>query len=96
VVVKEEKNIRGRKVEYKERIIEEGILDIYLRFCQKLKIPPIIGAMNFIFLIILILSIILVFSNKDWHSIVIFGMVLIIFTLVNLYAYKKEKECEKK
>jgi len=92
MVIKEKKELDYHGGKYKEYRVEEGLFDHFIRLCEKLGVPPIIAVMNFIFMILLIFSILFVYANRDLYSTIVFAVTLSLFTVVNLYVYKKERE----
>ncbi len=92
MTIKERKELDYHGGKYKEYRIEEGLFDHFVRLCEKLGAPPIIAVMNFVFMVLLIFSSLFVYANKDLYSTIVFAVTLVLFTFVNLYVYKKEKE----
>lgn len=92
MAIKKKREIKYQDKEFKEQIEEEGLLDSYIKLCQKIKVPPHIGVINFVFLVILVFSTIFVYTKQNLYSLVVFVATLGFFTFTNLYVYKKEKE----
>ena len=81
---------RGKRIIHKETYHQEGFLDIYVRMVQKIGLHPIIATMDFILLILLLWFRIMVSGKKDIVIEAMFTLTLILFILVNIYAYQKQ------
>ena len=96
MATKSKKSVKKGKFEYEEKVVEEGLLDKYIELCKKLKVDPLIGVINFIFVVILMSLIIFIYLEKNIYITCVFIVVFLSFVGFNLYVYRIEKKQKKK